>query len=66
VTLQRRSVFFVMDVNSRFVHILGVTANPDGSWTVQQIRNLLLDLGDRATQFRVLIRNRAGQFPPIV
>jgi putative transposase len=37
VTLHRRYVFFIMEVNSRYAHILGVTANPDGLWTVQQI-----------------------------
>src|ERR1700756_890649 len=40
----------------------GITANPDGPWTVQQIRNLLTDLGDRAAAFRFLVRDRAGQF----
>jgi hypothetical protein len=47
VTLQRRHCLFIMEVGTRYGHILGITANPDGAWTLQQIRNLLMDPGDR-------------------
>jgi putative transposase len=62
LTLQRLYCLFVIEVGSRYVHVLGVTARPDGPWTTQQIRNLLMDPGDRAANFRLLVRDRAGQF----
>ena len=55
-------MFFVLEVSNRSVHLLGTSMNPDGRWTTQQIRNLMVDLGDRVTQFHFLVRDRAGQF----
>jgi hypothetical protein len=62
VTLQRLYCLSVMEAGSRSVHIRGVTATPDGPRTAQQIRTLLMDLGERAAGFRFLIRDRTGQF----
>jgi hypothetical protein len=63
VTLQRLCCFFVIGVGSRCVHVLGVTANPDGPRATRQIRSLLMDLGDRAAGFRYLVRDRPGSSP---
>jgi putative transposase len=62
VWLRRLYVLCFIELDTRRVHLAGVTANPDGQWVTQQARNLLLVLGDQGRRVCFLLRDRDAKF----
>jgi hypothetical protein len=62
VLLTRLYVLVFIEHGSRRMHLGGVTPHPTGEWTVQQARNLAMNLDERFEDFRFLIRDRGSNF----
>jgi putative transposase len=63
IFLTRRYVLFVMQAPTRRGHLPGVTTHPDGAWTAQQARHLIIDPpGPIASCRSSLIRDRDAKF----
>jgi len=66
VLLRSYYVLFVIEVQSRIVYLLGVTANPSGAWATQVARNFTATLEDSGRRFRFLVRDRdTSSWPPL-
>jgi putative transposase len=62
VLLDRLYVLIFIEHGTRRMHLGGVTAHPTGDWTVQQARNLAMNLGQRFDDIRFLLRDRGSNF----
>jgi transposase InsO family protein len=62
VVLKRLYALIAVEHGSRRAHLAGVSAHPTGAWTTQAARNLMMDLSDRATTIKFLLRDRDSRF----
>jgi len=52
VLLRRLYALIVIEHGTRRARLAGITANPDGAWTTQAARNILMDLSQRTASLK--------------
>jgi len=62
VHLKRLYVLFFIELDTRRVYLMGITAHPTGTWAAQQARNLSMMLANRTHPVKFLIRDRDAKF----
>jgi hypothetical protein len=62
IWLKTLHVLFFIQLSTRQVVAVGVTAHPDSAWVAQQARNATMDLDDRQLSTRFLLRDHDAKF----
>jgi len=57
-------VLFFLNVETRRVHVAGMTAHPDRAWVAQQARNAAMVLSDQGVKAEVLLRDNDRKYGP--
>jgi len=62
ISLRRIYILIGIEHDSRRAPLLGISAHPTGAWTTQAARNLLMDLADRVSILKFVLRDRDSRF----
>jgi putative transposase len=63
ILLRRLYALIIIEHGTRRVYLAGITTHPDGAWTTQAARNVLMDLGQRVASVKFLSGIRRASSP---
>jgi putative transposase len=62
IRLKTMYVFFFIELATRRIHLAGITANPNGFWVAQQVRQLIWVLDEMEIPIRFLIHDNDRKY----